>query len=258
MFRSFTRWLHRRREPQPFPAEYAAILDERVPLVHALPEADRRELEQLMLVFLEDKTFEGAAGLEITDEMRVVIAGQACLLLIHRDTDIYPDLDTVLVYPSTYVAKESRREGMVVFDGPSARLGESWQRGLVVLSWDAVKRETSNMGDGHNVVLHEFAHQLDAESGGADGAPELPTRARYAAWAHVLGAEFEELTTRIHAGLGSDIDGYGATNPPEFFAVVTEMFFEKPVQLRKRHEELYRTLAEFYQQDPASAERIVS
>ena len=257
MFRSFKRWLHRRREPQPFPDLWSAILDARVPLAHALPEGERRELEQLVIVFLEDKTFEGAAGLEITDEIRVVIAAQACLLLLHRDTDIYPDLVTVLVYPSTYVSKTPRREGMVVFDEPSARLGESWQRGLVVLAWDAVRRETASM-DGHNVVLHEFAHQLDGEAGGTDGAPELGTRARYATWARVLGAEFEELTARIHAGRGSDIDGYGATNPPEFFAVVTEMFFEKPQQLQKRHPELYATLADFYRQDPASARRIDS
>lgn len=223
----------------------------RVPLFATLSEEEQRELEQLVLVFLEDKTFEGAAGLEITLEMRVVIATQACILLLHRDTDVYPDLDTILVYPSTFVADKHRREGLVEFDEKSALLGESWQRGLVILAWDEVERETHHAHGASNVVLHEFAHQLDAEEGAVNGAPALGSRARYATWARVLGAEFEDLTTRVQKGLGSDIDAYGATNPPEFFAVVTEMFFEKPRQLRNRHAELYRTLADFYQQDPA-------
>ena len=109
-----------------------------------------------------------------------------------------------------------------------------------------------NVHDGHNVVLHEFAHQLDQEDGSMDGAPDLGSRARYTAWARVLGDEYKELTERVLSGKPSDIDDYGATNPPEFFAVVTEMFFEKPRQLRARHPDLYGVLAEFYHQDPAS------
>ena len=136
-----------------------------------------------------------------------------------------------------------------MIEGDVARLGESWQRGLVVLAWDAVRSGTSNVRDGHNVVLHEFAHQLDQEDGTMDGAPDLGSRARYATWAHVLGEEYADLVDRLHAGRSADIDAYGATNPPEFFAVVTEMFFEKPAQLRARHPELYATLADFYQQD---------
>lgn len=217
-----------------------------------LPETDQRELERLILAFLDEKHFEGAGGFEMTDEVRITVAAQACILLLHRDTDIYPDLDTVVVYPSTYVARETRHEGPVVIEGDIARLGESWTRGVVVLAWDAVRRGTTNVGDGHNVVLHEFAHQLDQEDGTMDGAPDLGTRARYATWARVLGEEYAELVERVHAGRRADIDDYGATSPPEFFAVVTEMFFENPARLRARHPELYDTLADFYQQDPAS------
>lgn len=236
----------------PFPPAWAKIIDEHVPLARALAEDDRRELEQLVVVFLEEKTFEGAGGFTITDETRVTIAAQACLLLLHRDTDVYPYLDTVVVYPSTYVAQETRHEGPVVIEEESVRLGESWQRGLVVLAWDAVRRTTANERDGHNVVLHEFAHQLDAEDGAVDGAPALGEDARYARWARVLGDEYAALITQIHADRDSDIDAYGATSPPEFFAVVTEMFFERPSQLRARHPELYETLRAFYRQDPAS------
>lgn len=251
MFRSFRRWLVRKRTFVPFPAVWTKILDERVPLVRGLSAEDRDELERLIIVFLDDKTFEGAGGLVIDDEIRVTIAAQACLLLLRRDVDVYPELDSIVVYPSTYVVRDVRQEGPLVVEGPSVRLGESWHRGLVVLSWDAVRRGTAT-ADGHNVVLHEFAHQLDAEDGSVDGAPDLGTRSRYATWARVLGEAYEELLQRIHEGRPSDIDEYGATNPPEFFAVVTEMFFERPAQLRARHPALYDVLVDFYRQDPTT------
>src|SRR5208282_3742838 len=163
----------------------------------------------------------------------------------------YPGVEAVLVYPGAYRAPTRRSEGGVVIESEQARLGESWTRGVVVLAWDHVKSGAAQPTDGQNVVLHEFAHQLDAEDGSMDGAPDLGARARYTSWAHVLGDEFGELSSKIHAGRPSDIDGYGATNPAEFFAVVTEMFFEKPRALKRRHPELYGELASFYKQDPA-------
>jgi Mlc titration factor MtfA (ptsG expression regulator) len=143
---------------------------------------------------------------------------------------------------------------MVVVESDEVRLGESWSRGTIVLAWDHVQRGASLL-DGHNVVLHEFAHQLDAEDGSVDGAPELGSRAHYRAWAQVLGAEYKELSDRVHAGRRSDIDAYGATSPPEFFAVVTELFFEQPTKLRARHPELYEELRSFYNQDPGAPAR---
>ena len=205
-----------------------------------------------MQVFLAEKKFEGCAGLELDDEIRVTIAAQACLLLLHRETDYFPDLEVILVYPHTYVAGTTTRfgGGLTVAD-QQARLGQS-ASGVVVLAWDAVRRGATDVHDGHNVTLHEFAHQLDQEDGVADGAPVLGKRAMYTAWARVLGAEFAQLVDDVDKHRRSDIDEYGATNPAEFFAVVTEMFFEKPVALQRRHPALYEQLSLFYRQDPAA------
>jgi Mlc titration factor MtfA (ptsG expression regulator) len=255
VLRAFRRWLKRHAssgEERPFPPAWRAIIDANVPMVSLLSEEDQRELERLVMTFLDEKSFEGAGGLEMTDEIRVTVAAQACVLILRRDTEIYPDLDAIVVYPSAYVATQRTRVGSVVLESEGARLGESWTRGLVVLAWDAVLRGTTNPHAGHNVVLHEFAHQLDHEGGVMDGAPDLGERARYATWAEVLGQEYADLVDRVHAGRPTSIDEYGATSPPEFFAVITEMFFERPLQLRSRHPDLYATLADFYEQDPAS------
>lgn len=245
---------NRRREAlraQPLSAEERALLDKNIPYLRNLSAEDRRELEGLVRIFLAEKSFEGCGGLELTDEIKLTIAGQACLLLLHRETDIYPNVDSIVVYPSAYRVPTQQHDGMVVIEEDQTRLGESWQRGLVVLAWDHVLSGAAQPRDGQNVVLHEFAHQLDSEDGVMNGTPELGARARYTSWAHVLGDEFEELSRRLHAGRSTDIDPYGATNPAEFFAVLTEMFFEKPRALERRHPELYAALAEFYKQDPA-------
>lgn len=237
---------------RPFSAGWRAIIEKNVPYVAALSPPDREELLGHVQVFLAEKSFEGCAGLQMTDEVRVTIAAQACVLLLHRPTDYYPRLVSILVYPSTYLVPGGRGGGDGrPADAPQARLGESWTRDVVVLAWDSVVSGASDIRDGHNVVLHEFAHQLDQEDGAGDGAPILPRRSMYVAWARVLGHDFDQLvrdTERHHRTL---IDRYGATNPAEFFAVVTETFFEKPRQLRAKHPELYRQLQEFYRQDPA-------
>lgn len=245
----------RRRErlrAGPFPEEWETILRRNVPLYGRLDEADREELREHILVFLAEKRFEGCGGLALTDEIRVTIAAQACLLLLHRETDDYPRLVTILVYPHAYVA-HSRQPigGGVVLEGEVARLGEAWRDGVVVLAWDDVLAGAADIHDGHNVVLHEFAHQLDQEDGDADGAPILERRSRYVAWARVLGAEYEQLRRDTAHGRRSVLDDYGATNPAEFFAVATECFFEKPIQLRKRHPALFEELRDFYRFDPS-------
>ncbi|MHB1844801.1 MAG: M90 family metallopeptidase [Deltaproteobacteria bacterium] len=250
-------WLKRRRRAairrRAFPAAWRAIIEKNVPYVACLPPEDRRELLGHVQLFLAEKHFEGCGGLELTDEVRVTIATQACVLLLHRQTDDYPGLTSILVYPSTYVVPGGRpRADGLIEEGPQARLGESWTRDLVVLAWDSVLSGAADIHDGHNVVLHEFAHQLDQESDGANGAPRLPRRSMYVAWARVLGHDFEELVRETAQGHREVIDPYGATNPAEFFAVVTETFFEKPRQLRAKHPDLYRQLQEFYQQDPAT------
>ena len=245
---------NRRREAllkEPLSAEERAVLDKNVPYLAGLSAVDRAELEGLVRIFVAEKHFEGCGGLELTDEIKLTIAAQACLLLLHRKTDVYPNVDSILVYPSAYRVPTEQHDGVVVLQEDQARLGESWQRGLVVLSWDHALSGAAQPHDGQNVVLHEFAHQLDGEDGPMNGTPELGARARYTSWAHVLGDEFDELSRRLHAGRRTDIDPYGATNPAEFFAVVTEMFFEKPGALKRKHAELYAELVGFYEQDPA-------
>ena len=255
-------WFKKRRRQRldgaAFPARWVQVLRRRFPLYQRLGEADRRELESYIQRFLAEKRFEGCGGLVITDEIRITVAAQACLLLLHRPTGCYDGLRSILVYPSTYFARTSRQgEGGVISEEPSARLGESWQHGAVVLAWDSVRGGAANPFDGHNVVFHEFAHQLDQEDGRADGAPLLgrgkpllERAAAYSSWARVLAREYEQLRRKIGKGRETVLDAYGGSHPAEFFAVATECFFEKPRQLLKKHPELYAELKRFYSQDP--------
>jgi hypothetical protein len=205
-------------------------------------------------VFLAEKHFEGCAGLELTDEIRVTIAAQACLLLLHRETDYYPELTSILVYPSTYAVHEDRYVGGHLWEqGDDARLGHTGrQLGSMVLAWDAAKGGAADPADGRNLVLHEFAHQLDYEDSRTDGAPALATRAEYLAWARVMQREYEALRAADETGAPSVLDTYGATNPAEFFAVATEAFFERPRALQENQPELYAEFARFFNQDPVS------
>lgn len=246
--------LRRRRRRRllntPLPPAWWAIIDRNIPLIRKMNAADRTELGGIVQVLLDEKTFEGCGGLTITDEVRVTIAAQAAVLLLHRETAYYPTLKTILVYPHAYIAdiKQPQPDGTVI-EGPQARLGESWYRGALILAWDDVLFSAAEDGDGHNVTLHEFAHQLDGESGGMEGAPPLPSRSRYRDWARVLGQEYEQLIDQVHRGHRPLLDPYGATNPAEFFAVATELFFERPKAMRQKYPELYAELARFYCQD---------
>jgi MtfA peptidase len=249
-------WLRDRRREQlrsePLPPEWMEILRHNVPYYACLPGEQRTELEGLIQVFLAEKTFEGAGGLEITDEIRVTIAAQACILMLGREPRFYPGLDAIIVYPHAYVSNMPRRtpDG-TVSDGPQARLGESWRQGALIVSWDDVLRGSRDIHDGQNVVFHEFAHQLDAERGPASGAPLLDSRSMYTAWARVLGGEYEDLVQRLRRHAPTFLTAYAATNPAEFFAVATEFFFEKSQAMRAGHPELYEQLKLFYHQDPA-------
>jgi len=235
-----------------FPQEWLEILEKNVGYYRRLPEPDKKELQKHILIFIGEKRFEGCGGLEITDEIKVTIAAQACILLLHRQTDYYPGLYSVLVYPQAYVAREARYlGGGVVVEGLHVRLGESWRRGSVVLSWDDVQRGTADIHDGHNIVFHEFAHQLDLSGGKGDSSEVVRSRSKYIAWARVLQRDYERLRRDVGGSRQTLLDRYGATNPAEFFAVATESFFERPKELRKLHPELYNELRQFYQQDPA-------
>lgn len=253
----FRRWRRKRLREREFPAEWRAILERRLPYYRCLPAADRRELEGHIQVFLAEKWFEGCAGFVVTDEVRVLIAAQACVLLLHRETDYYPGMRTVLVYPEMYLSNgRSVGPAGVVSEGPMWRRGESWYTpgagGPVVLSWRDVQAGAADVHDGFNVVFHEFAHQLDGESGAVEGTPALEDRAQFEAWSRVMAREFGALVDDLRNNRPTLLQPYGATNPAEFFAVATECFFERPRELRARHPELYQQLAAFYKQDPAA------
>ena len=252
MFSFFTKRRRQRLRTQSFPSAWLTIIEKNVSFYNHLPQADQQELQAHIQVFLAEKLFEGCGGLELTDEIKVTIAAQACLLLLHRETDYYPRLITILVYPHAYLAKGAVSiGGGAVLESETARLGEAWKDGLVVLSWDDVRQGASDLHDGHNVVLHEFAHQLDQQDGSADGAPILERRSQYVTWARVLSEEYEQLRRDAEHGRTNVLDEYGATNLAEFFAVATECFFEKPIPLRRKHRQLYEELKEYYRQDPA-------
>ncbi len=235
----------------PVPDAWPGIVERNVSLARGLSSEERERLLRLVQIFLADKHFEGSGGLTLTEEMKVTIAAEACLLLLHLEGPCYPTLRTVLVYPHGFVPKSagSRGTGQVV-PPPVRLMGESWGDGVVVISWDDAVRGARNPDDGENVVLHEFAHQLDAEDGITDGTPILPAGA-LRTWGGVLSEEYERLHRDIAEDRKSTLDEYGATNKAEFFAVATETFFEKPVQLEREHPELYGQLRQFYHQDPA-------
>jgi Mlc titration factor MtfA (ptsG expression regulator) len=246
----------RRRQlrKRPIPSEWRAILKRNVPVFARLPPEDQTELLGHVLVFLAEKHFEGCDGLEMTEEIRVTIAAQACLLLLHRKTNYFPRLITILVYPSGYQTYENRYvEGQVWEEGWRSLLGHTGrQLRSLVLAWDEAKRGAANPSDGKNLVLHEFAHQLDFEDYVTDGAPALATPAEYRKWSRVMTEEFKALRAADETGMPTLLDTYGATDPAEFFAVSTEAFFERPRALRARHPKLYAEFARFFRQDPTS------
>jgi Mlc titration factor MtfA (ptsG expression regulator) len=228
-----------------------AIIERNVDQYRGMPAPLRQQLQRLVKQFLHQKRFVGCAGLELTEEMRVTIAAQACLLLLNRPSRVYPGLHTVLVYPGAFLVPRREQDAAgVVTEIRQDLLGESWGDGRVVLSWEHVRRAGLEPEGTHNVVLHEFAHQLDSESGSNNGAPWLGSPERYRSWSETLSRDFELLRRDAWFGYRDVLDPYGATNPAEFFAVATESFFEQPHALASRHPALYAEFQAYYRVDP--------
>lgn len=245
------RWRLRRVLARPLTFQQLGIIERNVDQYRGMPPALRDELQRLVKHFLHTKTFVGCAGLDVTEEMRVTIAAQACLLLLGRPSRVYPGLHAVLVYPGAFtVPRKAHDVAGVVTETRQDLLGESWGDGRVVLSWEHVRRAGLPPEGTHNVVLHEFAHQLDSESGSNNGAPFLGDPERYRSWSQTLGRDFALLRRDAHWGQRDVLDPYGATNPAEFFAVATESFFEQPHELAERHAELYAEFQAYYRVDP--------
>jgi Mlc titration factor MtfA (ptsG expression regulator) len=240
-----------RRNVDP-PAGWEQLAAERVIHFGALDADEREQLGADLGWLLATKRWEATRGFALTEEMRVTIAAQAALLVLGLGVDAYREVRSIIVSPTTrYTTGERAGPARgVVTDTPLPIIGQARdRRGPVLVAWDAVRRQTRHPEQGHNVVFHEFAHKLDMLTGTIDGTPPLPDPATVDRWVAVCTQAYESL----RAGTaGPPLDPYGGTNPGEFFAVATEVFFDRPVALREGHPDLYEVLRDFYRQDPAA------
>lgn len=253
-------WFNRRRwariAAEPFPDHWGDLLDAHFAYWGRLSAAERETLQGIVQVLVAEKQWEGCGGLTLTEAMQVIVAAQAGLLILGHPPEAhhyYGNVESVLIYPSTYLVPGGRGpvEG-TQGDRDRAVLGTAHMGGPVVLSWDSALAGGQNHADGRNVVYHEFAHKLDMLDGVVDGAPPLDSPAEYQAWAKAMQGAYDRLRAQVARRRKTLIDAYGATEPAEFFAVATEHFFEQPQQVRKQEPALYAVLSEFYNQDPAA------
>lgn len=238
---------------KPIPKEWNGYLNKRMAWYSRLPAEIRSQLLQHAQVLIAENQWETCGGLEeVTDEMVVLVSVQAALLLVGRDDHgFFPLLRSVLIYPSAYTDSGQRTFDLRE-DQDRHRLGESWTSGSVVLAWDEVLRGAAGAHDGTNLVLHEFAHQLDQADGSSDGAPVLDDLEGYDDWQRVFREHYEELVEDVNEDRPALMDDYGAENPAEFFAVATETFFERPQRMKREAADLYEELRDFYGLDPAA------
>lgn len=254
----FFGWLTERRRArlleEPFPAAWDGIIDDNVALVRRLDADERQRLRDLVQVFVGEKHWEGCGGLEMTDEIRVTIAAQACFLLLGREHALYADVESILVYPTTMLAPPRERGffeagPQVVDDAGTPILGQAHLGGPVILAWDDVLAGGRGQGR-RNVVFHELAHKIDMVDGTIDGTPPLSDRGDRKTWAQVCSEVFLELVDRVDDGKKTFLDEYAATNEAEFFAVATEAYFMQPAKLADKHPDLFAVLLDFYRFDP--------
>lgn len=250
-------WLyynHQRRArllAAPLTGAQRRIIRECVPLYDRLPARLKAQMDGKVNLFLGQVDFHGCNGLEVTEEMRLTIAAQACLMIVAKDI-WYDNLRTILIYPGAFKSRMVDHDGLVVTEGDVVRIGESWTRGPVILSWPHAEEGSAIDDDGRNVVLHEFAHQLDDLSGYTDGAPVLAHDHSEGEWDRAIAEAYWRLVDEVEAGRGTFLDPYGASAPEEFFAVIVEFFFERPVDLKREEPAVYGQLAKFFALDPAT------
>jgi MtfA peptidase len=248
---------HRRKKltEAPFPESWEVIVMGNVAHYCMLDSAEQAHLRALIQVFIAEKTWEGAGGLELDDEIRVTISAQACLLVLGLPHNFYRNVLSIIVYPSTVVPPQRK---MGFFENSFAPvsvqhpiLGQAFRDGPVIIVWDAALHDGRHPELGHNVIYHEFAHKLDMLDGAADGTPPLRDTIEYRNWVTVCTREYLRLKHDAQKGKKSFLNAYGATNEAEFFAVATELFFDQPMQMIKHAPDLYNVLKEYYCQDPA-------
>lgn len=253
MWTWYRNWRRKRLLDQPFPAAWEAWIQQDCRHFPRLAAADRDRLRRDVRILVAEKNWEGCNGLVVTDEIRVAIAAHAALLALGFDAVPYERLLSILIYPDTFVSRQVRRApwgGVEEADEP--RLGEAWYQGPVVLSWREVQEQCIATDSGRNVVIHEFAHLLDMQNHEVDGIPALADHIDAEQWVAVFRDEFERLIRQARHRRKTVLDYYGTTNEAEFFAVASEAFFERAMQLREESPELYAILQEFYRQDPAA------
>lgn len=258
MFRWFKEQKRKKILEKQFPESWRDILLKNVAHYSYLNLEEKELLENLVQIFIAEKNFEACGGLEMTDEIRVIISAQAVLLVLGLPSFQYQQLESVLVYPSTVTIPTARESvfssGMSIIPDNQQVLGLAWQQGSVVLVWDAVRAGALHPERGHNVVYHEFAHILDMRDGAADGTPELYTREMYKDWIQICSREYLQLKEQAKRGRSTLLDSYGAVSEAEFFAVATELFFDRPVKMKNEYPELYNILLHYYRQDTAARE----
>lgn len=243
-------WRRQRLKKQNFPTDWVKIIEQNIFPYRYLSPSQQGQLREDIQVLLAEKQFIGCGGLYVTEEIKLIITAQACLLLLNQSGNYFPKLRSILVYPNAYRAKQTHLVNhAIVEERQVIRLGESWSKDQVVLSWQQIQYDLQAWQDGRNLVLHEFAHQLDSEDGSADGVPILPRKADYQQWATVMQQAYQQLQEDVARGKRTVMDAYGATAPPEFFSVATETFFEQPKQMQRHHPALYSLLQRYYQLD---------
>jgi len=251
IFRSIKRSFAARK---PFPPAYESILNRNVRIYKKLNTRRKKLLQERLKIFMNEKIFEGCGGLTVTDKMKVVISAYACLLILENPSDYYPYLRSILVYPDDYVAPVYEEDsGGIITEGNERREGESWDSGSVVLSWADIKKTTQSRGNGSNLVIHEFAHQLDLQYGMSGSVDVNGNVLNFEdEWSIELAKTYGELVKhrRLERKTGV-LDLYGAIHPAECFAVVLEAFIEKPRKLSIQYPRLYRMLSDFFSIDPA-------
>lgn len=245
----FRRVLGLEPSPLPDPSDLALTSAAGVAATGWLNDEHRDRLAVFAQALLDEFEWEAANGFELTDEIRGTIAAHAALLVLELGLECYDDVSSVIVHPTSFETHgEWSMGGGVVSNTPLGLDGEANHHGPILIAWDAARREARHPEHGHNVVFHEFAHHLDLLDGWADGTPPLPDQAARDRWIEVCTDAFERLSAGDDGGV---LDGYGAVNPSEFFAVATEVFFARPIALRGARPELYEVLADFYRLDPA-------
>ncbi len=252
IFSWLRQWQRRRLLARPFPPEWQAFLERNLAHYRYLSAAEQATLRDRTRIFVAEKNWEGCNGLTVTDEMKVTIASHASLMTLGLASEPFGGLLSVLIYPAGYRVPEERWQSGFSIYGQSSRLGESWYRGPVILSWDEIQDDARHPGYGSNLVWHEFAHQIDMLDRSTNGTPPLETQEARRLWHEVMTSEFEQLKRDARAGRETLLDTYGAESEAEFFAVTTECFFDAPVELRETHPRLYELLAGYYRQDPAA------